>query len=189
VSRLIAMVVAVLAGFVAVAPCHALFESKVQKAQQLIQIERYEDALRLLNEAVLDDPANPATHFEVGKAYLGMGREAAAEKTFSVLVRKLDPAYGVTVGKLYHDKGDWQRAVQFDPSRKAATAQDLFKKAKAALAGDDIAGGSRSLRAAVSLDPTLKTEASDYLVELGDNAVATSAQNGHSGKQPTSLGF
>jgi protease II len=49
-------------------------------------------------------------------------------------------------------------------------------------AGDDVDGGSRSLRAAVSLDPALRTEASRYLVELGDNALAMSAQNRRSGK-------
>jgi len=160
--------------FALVVPSHALFDDKIDKAYELFRIERHEDALRLLDEAILDDPTNPKTHFRVGQAYLIMGRDHEAKNIFSVLVRKLDKSYGVKVGKLYFERGDWQQAVEFDqslaktpPRKGVAILQDVDKSRLVF----SFSGGGK---VKVPIDPNVKMEF-DFLVDI-PHGLATNNQ-------------
>jgi tetratricopeptide (TPR) repeat protein len=68
--------------------CPSLTDARVDRARALIKLDRNADAVTDLEAAAKADPAEPATHFLLAKAYRAVGRtqEAQAEmQTFSKL--------------------------------------------------------------------------------------------------------
>jgi len=135
---------------------HAFFGSKMGKARDLIKVERYQEAHKILDQILVDNPTDAGDYFDVGKAYLDMGWNGQAEKTFGILVRKLDGTYGNKVASLFMAKGDTNRAMKFDPSLKADIARDAFSKGK--------------YDEALRLSPSLKPEICNDLMTKADKA-------------------
>ncbi|NTU50418.1 MAG: tetratricopeptide repeat protein [Desulfobulbaceae bacterium] len=165
---------------IAVLPLPTRGETKIEKAQKLIKVERYQEAERFLEQAIVDDPTNPTVHFAVGRVYLDMGRDSQAEETFSVLVRKLDPTYAHKVGELFRNRGDtllqredssaartaYERAMRFSPDLRTGVSQRLVKLGKDQLKSKGPASAESNFSIAYAVNPGIGTSIHEAYYQL-----------------------
>lgn len=79
-------------------------QSRVDKAQELIDLKMYDQAVKLLEEEILSSPSNALAHFTMGVAHLRQGDGRASEQAFR-RAATLEQSYAGKVALLYQQMG------------------------------------------------------------------------------------
>lgn len=87
----------------------------VDAGNNLIDLNRIDDALRLLNRCLAIEPANYPANVDAGEAYIELGSDAAARPLFErALSTKPNGSEAlVDLGYLEDDRGHWKDAVTY----------------------------------------------------------------------------
>lgn len=151
--------------FLAVSPCHALFDSDVKKAKEFIEVGMTPQAIALLQKRITDKPTDGEAHFLLAQLYVSEGEVGQAEQRFKSSMM-IDSDYGYKIGGVYHDAGnkalstgDYNRAntlfssaVQYDPKYKNEIGAEYFAAGKRALGTDDKNNADQLLEKALEFD-------------------------------------
>jgi tetratricopeptide (TPR) repeat protein len=168
-------------------PCaQGFLGNKIDKANSLIKIDRYEEASKLLYQAVIDNPSNAKVQFQAGLAYLKMNETGEADRCFRAAV-KLNPAqYKKEVVKTYMSLGyaslkngnigkakyEFAKAADYDPAVCKKFAEDLFFFGKDHLAKAMESKAYEAFSAAHSLDNSFGAAISESYFKAGKNATS-----------------
>lgn len=114
---------------------------KADIADRYLKAERYQDAFKLLDEALRDDPNAIFLYNRIGIVLRKMGDFETAEKYYlkALAVTSDDEYLHFNIGRLYYDWKKWrkmgvaaQRALDLNPDFKQAAKMLQFAKKKTA---------------------------------------------------------
>lgn len=114
---------------------------KADIADRYLKAERYQDAFKLLDEALRDDPNAIFLYNRIGMVLRKMGDFETAEKYYlkALAIVSDDEYLHFNVGRLYYDWKKWkkmgqaaQRALEINPNFKEASKMLQFAKKKMA---------------------------------------------------------
>jgi len=80
--------------------CISCGPDNVQKAQELIDLKMYDQAIELLRSEITNNPKKAAAHLKLGIAYLYSGNEGLAVESFERAL-SLEKSYASEVGEVY----------------------------------------------------------------------------------------
>ncbi len=134
-------------------PGSAFAGNKLKAAKKLMETGQYSQAIEILEQAIVDKPADKEAHFQIGVCHLNTGAFKKAHKHFDVAFN-LKAGYGSKIGEQYI------RAAELEFQRAASFS---FKKGKLLLAGE-------LFKKAAMYKPRLAKQGYDFFVKLGDSA-------------------
>jgi len=159
---------------------------QMRKAEELVEVGMYEEAIPLLEMEVKEHPKDAEAHFLLGRCYLAIGNIKAGREAFSRAIT-IKPILGKKVGEVVYELAkEFSKSsekaflydslidlsVHYDPSLKEEVSKDFFEKALMAQSEYDFL---RYLEKAVQASNKMKKPAAEELIKKA-NTLLNSGQ-------------